>query len=566
MKWFDGIAESMLGLGAFLSATVFSPAAIPEKSVGDAFSAEEFNVFVNSVDLFHRDDRDTPADYSDDYLGVGVTTPAYRLEVDGDIKTSGDLRADGDLYVAKVYGDGSGLTNVASNTWIESGDDINYPDGNVAVGAGATDYQFDVRYTGSEVFHIGDDIGDDFTIDVGTSEGLVNLVAGAKYDGSDYVYTGTRGAARLQLHDGAARFTTGDLTTGVDGQAIAWNTGLNLDNNGFVGVRVADPAYPLDVSGQLRVGVANDSFMSALLTSEDDQNFVQLQTTHPAPTAAGTRILSGSTVVGVQRYDIANDQWDFYAGSDLPSNLVMSMKSNGRVGIGEQNPTQALHVDGNIAWGSNAMLKDDQGGSIELGDAASNPYIDFKNDPTSDFDVRLSLIGNDTLEIAGGTLVAPEPTLPTEVANKNYVDDRSAFAQLTNTLVSEVNDSSGAVITFDTTALHNSDSTLFTPVNTGLQVLESGVYEVQTNIYLTGTVQRANVGVEFTVNGTKQTIRGAGGYIRNEDGHTESSVHMSQILTLSANDIVGVNTTQLAASGTVTAPSGRSNLIIKRLQ
>lgn len=59
-----------------------------------------------------------------------------------------------------------------------------------------------------------------------------------------------------------------------------------------------------------------------------------------------------------------------------------------------------------LTWGNfpntRGTLSPDQGSSIELG-GSGTPYIDFSNDMTVDYDVRLRLTGNDTLALEGGT-------------------------------------------------------------------------------------------------------------------------------------------------------------------
>ena len=56
--------------------------------------------------------------------------------------------------------------------------------------------------------------------------------------------------------------------------------------------------------------------------------------------------------------------------------------------------------NGNILWGSNGTLANDQGASIELG-GKGTPYLDFKNDPNTDYDARLILVGDDAISFAG---------------------------------------------------------------------------------------------------------------------------------------------------------------------
>ncbi len=57
-------------------------------------------------------------------------------------------------------------------------------------------------------------------------------------------------------------------------------------------------------------------------------------------------------------------------------------------------------VTGHLKWGSRGMLKNNQGASIELG-GTGTPYLDFSNDTTIDYDARLILTGDDSLNFAG---------------------------------------------------------------------------------------------------------------------------------------------------------------------
>jgi hypothetical protein len=60
-----------------------------------------------------------------------------------------------------------------------------------------------------------------------------------------------------------------------------------------------------------------------------------------------------------------------------------------------------------LGWGNypntRGLLRADQGSSLELG-GSGTPYIDFSNDMSSDYDVRIRLINDDTLAIEGGTI------------------------------------------------------------------------------------------------------------------------------------------------------------------
>lgn len=84
-----------------------------------------------------------------------------------------------------------------------------------------------------------------------------------------------------------------------------------------------------------------------------------------------------------------------------------------QVGIGSTSPAGKLGVQGSIfasdivKWGAGrGTLKTDNGASLELG-GSGTPYIDFSNDanPSNDYDARLVLTGDDTLELLGANLV-----------------------------------------------------------------------------------------------------------------------------------------------------------------
>lgn len=66
--------------------------------------------------------------------------------------------------------------------------------------------------------------------------------------------------------------------------------------------------------------------------------------------------------------------------------------------------TGNVDVSNSIFWGSTgAVLGSNQGASIELR-GNGIPYFDFSNDPTTDFDMRMILLGNDLLSFQGGSV------------------------------------------------------------------------------------------------------------------------------------------------------------------
>ena len=78
---------------------------------------------------------------------------------------------------------------------------------------------------------------------------------------------------------------------------------------------------------------------------------------------------------------------------------------------------------------------------------------------------------------------------------------------------------------------------------------------------------RTNVNARIAVNGTAVGAIGASGYIRFNSSHDHSSVHVNEILQLSANDVITILTYREANSGTVRfSGSGESSFVINKLR
>ncbi|WP_422083883.1 hypothetical protein [Ulvibacterium sp.] len=105
-----------------------------------------------------------------------------------------------------------------------------------------------------------------------------------------------------------------------------------------------------------------------------------------------------------------------------------------------------------------------------------------------------------------------------------------------------------------------------------LIVKESGRYDIRANLSLVGNNsgnnrQRTNVNARIAVNGTPIGAIAASGYIRWASGHDHSSIHLNEILQLSANDVVSIITYREANSGTVNfSGTDESSFMINKLR
>ena len=91
----------------------------------------------------------------------------------------------------------------------------------------------------------------------------------------------------------------------------------------------------------------------------------------------------------------------------------------------------------------------------------------------------------------------------------------------------------------------------FSVASNGVTVPTTGYYQCTINAHYQAAVARSNVPAKFSINGTLQPELSASSYIRNANGHQESSVGFTTIYSLSANDVIGVAFRREANAGTV---------------
>jgi len=171
----------------------------------------------------------------------------------------------------------------------------------------------------------------------------------------------------------------------------------------FVGIGTSTPTFALQIK-------ANET-----LSPEPGQVSIE----HPA--YPGRYLIFDTTdvarIVTTNDFDlISSAGLHMRTGSD-PTHDRLTIDSAGNVGIGKPNPSGRLTISPGSPPGNNDIFQVDTDSNIGLelrsGTTLGQPYIDFSNDNTSDYDMRLQLTDDDTLNFTGGNVQVEGSTVCT---------------------------------------------------------------------------------------------------------------------------------------------------------
>lgn len=133
-----------------------------------------------------------------------------------------------------------------------------------------------------------------------------------------------------------------------------------------------------------------------------------------------------------------------------------------------------------------------------------------------------------------------------------------------------VNSNTAANAPIISTIEWNDDTTVYT-ANTALNnitVNEDGRYRITINISLATTsgTDRLTPEMWIEINGTQRGTYSSTGYIRTNNNHQESSLHITEVFELLTNDVISVSIGRTANNGTVNLRSnGSSNIYIEKI-
>ncbi len=314
------------------------------------------NVGIGTYDLTVNTDT-LKVDSGNSRVGIGTATPAYKLDVTGDINFTGNLKNNGTNV---SFGGSSQWTTVNTN-------EIYYNSGNV--GIGTNDPSSTLHVIGTSTLSGNVNIGAyDLTVNTNT----------LKVDsGNSWVGIGTatpsykldvNGSALLRNGNGGSSFTNSQLLFGYSGSNQYIHNIKSRHNN------VADNSTnALDFYMWQTTDLSTDIGSKHVMTVSSTG--VGIGTTNPNNTldVIGDEYISGSlTIQGVLG---VNSTGTFTSNLNVNGNFTVNstrlkVLSTGNVGIGTTNPAHKLDVQTDVFTASSISIKSgwtNQNSTIFLG-------------------------------------------------------------------------------------------------------------------------------------------------------------------------------------------------------
>ena len=367
-------------------------------------------------------------------VGVGTTTPAYKLDVTGDTNATNSrvttqfLANTADTAAAPAYSWASdtsvGMYNVTTNTIGFSTASTERMRINAAGNVGIN------QTNPASLLDVGGTITAQYT-----QLAAANLAY--QYYGKNHTYD----AATNPSYSFVASTTSGMFTPGLNTIAFASNgvERIRVLSGGNVGIATTTPSYPFDVNG-----TANATNVRATT-----QHLGNTADTAAAPSFS----FDGDTQVGM--YNIGSNILGFStAGAER-----MRILSGGNIGINQTSPATALDVGGTInanyhSLGSNTSYQ--YYGKATVYDAATTPSYSFASSITSGMftpalnTIAFSSNGAERIRVAAGGNVGIATTTPSYIFDVNGTSNATNVRATTQHLGNTADTAAAPSFSFDT--------------------------------------------------------------------------------------------------------------------
>ena len=286
------------------------------------------------------------------YVGIGDSTPSYKLDVAGDINLTGDLRING---VAQSFG---------SSTWSLSGVKAYYNSGNVGIGTNSPTQKLDIRSNGNNTLQLVD-----------TSTAAVGSGAGILF-GQTYADNGS--INRFSAYIGSFQEVVGHAASALVFKTDSNSDGLlpermRIDPDGNVGIGTTTPSYKLDVNGSVQL-LSNKAIVF------DSGNFGNDNSTDLYFNKGDVGFNQSEFVMYNQNNNGSSNRYFAMAYSDSGNESGINIRYNNYVGIGKKDPDYKLDVNGDINF-TGTLRKN----GTEYGNGGGSSFNDLTETLTGDY-------------------------------------------------------------------------------------------------------------------------------------------------------------------------------------
>lgn len=297
---------------------------------------DELVVNESSADLDFRvkGDNDDDVFYvegSSDRVGIGTDNPSYKLDVAGDAGFDEYIYHNGDANTYMRLMNNEMRFNAGGIDFLRLVED----DDLMVINESNIDMVFKME---------GDHETDLFYVDGGSERvgiGTSNPTAKLHVDGSARIEDLGGSGTRMVVADANGNLSTQSISSGSGN----WSTNgshIYNSNSGRVGIKTSSPSYDLDVAGDA-------GFNEYIYHNGDNNTYFQLESDEVRIYAGGKdfiRVKESSTDELV--INESSSTINFRVEGNGDQNALFVEGSTDRVGMGTNNPTAKLHVDGSV--------------------------------------------------------------------------------------------------------------------------------------------------------------------------------------------------------------------------
>jgi hypothetical protein len=265
-------------------------------------------------------------------VGIGVGSPGFKLDVSGQINSSGGLCIAGDCKTA--------WSQVGGSQWTTSGTVIHYNGGHVGVGTSTPAFDANV---GKFLTTNGGAGGIGSVGAAGGTSGNGVAIAQFAFVNSNLGTTEKRVATIVGSTDTATNSGMMDFYTASAGAFPASRMRINAAGN--IGIGTTSPGTKLDVAGTVRAGNADTNIGTHATYGTTYSAFWRQGADYSLLTSGTHTYLNAPSGSGNIYFRAAN------------SDKMILQGSNGFVGIGTATPSTKLHVVGDVTVTGNIAAK-----------------------------------------------------------------------------------------------------------------------------------------------------------------------------------------------------------------